>query len=379
MLEVLPLKKPRTILQWYSERDNLDLSPSYQRRGDLWPLRYRQLLINSVLNGFDVPKIYMADFTYVESNLNENRKPFALIDGKQRLTTFFAFLGDTLRLDDTPVYWQRERLNLNGFSYPELQYRYPGLARKFEEFTPTVMSVISDSLEDVQELFIRLNLSVSISGPEKRNAMPGPLPHLIRDLSVHEFFRKYATFPINRGQDLNAAAKFLLMEDLQGFASVKKKDLDRFVDEAKDRPKADFEEAHARAHQTLGIMSKVFRTEDPILSRQAQITIYYWLCRTHGSTIGPRIRDFLHHFELERAKARAASNARAQGLDVAAPEATLTEYNGRIRSPDDKATQELLFTILEARLQAFISQGPPTSVPLDLDLQPPEDEEPGDE
>src|SRR6266496_5655180 len=212
MLQVLPLKKPRSILQWYLERDKLDLSPSYQRRGDLWPNRYKQLLINSVLNQFDIPKIYVADFTYIESNLNEHRKPFAVIDGKQRLTTFFAFLSDELRLDNTPVYVDGQKIEVDGFSYPDLQRSYPAVARRFEEFIPTVMSVISDSLEDIQELFIRLNLSLSISGPERRNAMPGPLPHLIRELSVHEFFRKYATFPINRGQDLNAAAKFLLME-----------------------------------------------------------------------------------------------------------------------------------------------------------------------
>jgi hypothetical protein len=63
MLQVIPLKRPRTIIQWYLERDNLDLSPSYQRRGNLWPPRYKQLLLNSILNQFDIPKIYVADLT----------------------------------------------------------------------------------------------------------------------------------------------------------------------------------------------------------------------------------------------------------------------------------------------------------------------------
>jgi hypothetical protein len=354
MLQVLPLKKPRSILQWYLERDRIDLSPSYQRRGDLWPLRHKQLLINSVLNRFDVPKIYVADFTYVESSLNEHRTPFAVIDGKQRLTTFFAFLADELRLDDTPVYLEGQKVSVNGFSYVELQHRFPPLARRFEEFVPTVMSVISDSLEDVQELFIRLNLSVSISGPEKRNAMPGPLPHLIRDLSVHEFFRKYATFPINRGQDLNAAAKFLLMEHVGGFTSVKKKDLDRFVEAAKDKTKDDFQAPHRQANQILDTMTRVFRTSDPLLSGQAQISAYYWLARTYGANYGSRVRDFLQQFEFERSKARAASSARAAGEDIPAPKATLIEYNRQIRSPDDKGTQEFLFATLEEGLQAFL-------------------------
>jgi len=61
MLEVRPISKARTLLEWYRDRDKIDLDPSYQRRGDLWPLWNKQLLINSILNRYDIPKIYVAD------------------------------------------------------------------------------------------------------------------------------------------------------------------------------------------------------------------------------------------------------------------------------------------------------------------------------
>jgi hypothetical protein len=270
--------------------------------------------------------------------------------------TFFSFLSGELRLDYTPVFVDGKKIDVGGFSYSELQLRSPHLARRFEDFTPTVMSVISDSLEDVQELFIRLNLSASISGPERRNAMPGPLPHLIRELSVHAFFRKHASFPISRGQDLNAAAKFLLMESVDGFASVKKEDLDRFVIGARHKAVTTFEAPHARATQTLDLMTQIFITSDRLLSRQALISVYYWLVRMHGTQHGARIREFLQAFEADRSAARAAANARAAGEDVPPADSTLIEYTRRMRSPDDKATQEYLFGVLEERLLAFPGQ-----------------------
>src|SRR5688572_11043774 len=99
MLEVRPISRQRTLLQWFEERELIDMNPSYQRRGEIWPEKYKQLLINTVLNQYDVPKIYLADFTYVNTALNESRKPFAVIDGKQRLSAFFDFFQDALALD----------------------------------------------------------------------------------------------------------------------------------------------------------------------------------------------------------------------------------------------------------------------------------------
>jgi len=336
------------------EQEKLDLKPSYQRRSDLWPLKYKQLLLNSVLNNYDIPKIYLADFTYISSKLNEERKPYAVIDGKQRFTTFFNFFSDQLRLDETPVFFNGIQLDLGGMSYANLKIKYPQLAERVEEFTPTVMSVITDRFEDVQELFIRLNLNVSISGPERRNAMPGPLPEIIRDLSVHQFFRVCASFPNSRGQDLNATAKFLLMENVRSFAATKRRELDRFVESGKNHDRADFESEAAAVTSTLDSMSTVFVEQDPLTTGQAQLTVYYWLVRTCDPGIRHEIRPFLMFFEEERASARRSANARAKGADIPAPDQSMLRYNTLVRSPDDKAKQEEMFGILDAALKRHL-------------------------
>lgn len=354
MIEVRSITKARTLLEWYEEQDKIDMNPSYQRRGDLWPERNKKLLINSILNHYDIPKIYLADFTYVNTMLNEEKKPYAVIDGKQRLSIFFAFFNDELELDQTAVYLKDEsEVSLKDFKYSDLQAQYPSLAKQFDDFTPTVMSVIADEYEEVQELFIRLNLNVSISGPERRNAMPGPIPHLIRDLSVHEFFRNYATFPINRGQDLNAAAKVLLIERRGDFANTKKDDLDRFVHSNKDKDTSEFRGVYQRAVSGLDKMTQVFEEEDGLLKGQAQFPVYYWFTRTHANQYGPLLRDFIVNFEEERTRARRLANARVSE-DVETPDATLLQYSSLMRSPDDRTRQERMFGILNERFQAFL-------------------------
>ena len=63
---------PKTLVWWFDERDNIDFSPPYQRRGNIWSEFDKQFLIDSILNGFDVPKVYIADFSFGNSDLNES-------------------------------------------------------------------------------------------------------------------------------------------------------------------------------------------------------------------------------------------------------------------------------------------------------------------
>ena len=213
------------------------------------------------------------------------------------------------------------------------------------------MSVISDRLEEVQELFIRLNLNVSISGAERRNALPGPLPKLIRDLSVHTFFRKNATFPISRGQDLNLTTKFLLMEQVAGFATTKKADLDRFVLAGAKANAGDYYRPKDRVTETLDRMSHVFLLRDPLLNSQAQLTIYYWLVRGFGARQDIDLRAGIVAFEDARRTARSVATALASGQNLPAPDESLLYYNTVVRSPDDKNTQERMFETLKKFLQ----------------------------
>ena len=46
------------ILRLNSEKDEINISPEYQREGGVWTKEKKQLLIDSILNDYDIPKLY---------------------------------------------------------------------------------------------------------------------------------------------------------------------------------------------------------------------------------------------------------------------------------------------------------------------------------
>ena len=350
MLEVKPFTPERTLLQWFNEREKIDFKPTYQRRSGLWSHKIRQLLINSILNQYDIPKIYLADFTYSETPIQESRKPFAIIDGKQRLQTLFDFFLDKLELGVTPVLIDGQEQVLEGLKYSDLKSQYPLIGLRYDKFVPTVMSVIADNLEQIQEMFIRLNTSISISGPEKRNAFPGPLPKIIRRISVHKFFREYARFSVDRGQDLNVAPKMINLEFFRDLVPMYAKDLDRFVLGMKDKKPRIFSSAEKEVEKNLDKLCMVFHKKDSLLGGQAQIITYYWFVRGLPEAKIRKVRSFLEHFEGERKRVKKlVTESGKTRLSVGDQE--LLTYNLNFRSPDAPVHQAEMIRILRKRFK----------------------------
>src|SRR3989337_25066 len=93
------LLESKTVSWWYSERDSIDFNPLYQRKGKIWSKKDKSYLIDSILNDYDIPKIYLADFTYGNTPLNISNKAYAIIDGKQRFEAIFDFFDAKLVLE----------------------------------------------------------------------------------------------------------------------------------------------------------------------------------------------------------------------------------------------------------------------------------------
>jgi hypothetical protein len=130
----------------------------------------------------------------------------------------------------------------------------------------SVMSVYTDEESKINDLFIRLNRSKPLTGGELRNAMKGIIPILIRKIRDHEIFNSKIKFQIRRGQDLNAAAKLLLIEFRGEFVDTKKTNLDRFVEEGMRSENIEFERAQDKVIDNLNIMAELFIERDPLLS-----------------------------------------------------------------------------------------------------------------
>lgn len=288
----------KTLSWWNGQKAKLDFNPPYQRKGKLWSEKDKSFLIDSILNGFDLPKIYIADFTFIESKLNRNKKPYAIIDGKQRFEAIFDFFEGKLSLDSEFSFYENPDLKLGGLSFQDLKTNYPEIASIFENYNLSVISIITNEDSKINELFVRLNKSKALTGAELRNAMQGIVPELIRKISEHDFFKNKVRFSITRGQDSNTAAKLLLIEFRGKFVDTKKVQLDRFVKEALEAESDNFESSSNKVIQILDEMNSAFLDKDILLRSSGIIPIYYLIFRNYS--LKTPIREFLYNFDMQR-------------------------------------------------------------------------------
>lgn len=285
----------KTLSWWFQQKKNIDFDPPYQRKGRLWSEKDKSFLIDSILNGFDIPKIYIADFTFVNTSLNRHKKLYAVIDGKQRFEAIFDFFEGRFTLDSEFVFYEEPDVNVAGLSYFDLKKQYPTISSKFENFNLSVISVITDEESKINEMFVRLNKSKALTGAELRNAMEGVVPELTRRIITNPFFNQKIRFNTNRGQDSNLASKLLLIEFRGKFVDTKKVHLDRFVKEAIDAESSYFESAYENIIDVLDLMSEAFMDKDKLLSSSGIIPVYYWLFKQHRKD-ADLMREYLVNF-----------------------------------------------------------------------------------
>jgi hypothetical protein len=336
----------KTLTWWKARRSKIDVDPPYQRRGRLWSDTDKAYLIDSILNGYDVPKLYMADFTWGDSQLNKKKLPYAIIDGKQRLEAIFDFFDGNVVLNDDFVYLEDTSLKLGGLGYPDLQKNYPEIAEAFDQYNLLVMSVSAQDEVPINELFVRLNRSKSLTGAEIRNAMAGPAPKVIREIGKHDFFLENVSFAVKRGQDLNAAAKVLLFEFHKGMRETKKRNLDDFVKTMQKKPSELLELAGRRVVDVLDEMSEIFLPKDKLLGSAGVFPVYYWFVRNQDEENYHHIRKFLVKFEALR-KANRELISKHPDSKTIDPE--LTEYDNYNRSTNDQASHKGRYDILKRR------------------------------
>ena len=336
----------RTISWWYDQKEDIDFKPTYQRKGRLWSKEDKSYLIDSILNGFDMPKIYLADFTFFNSNLNEIRKPYAVVDGKQRFEAMFDFFDGNLTLDKDFVYNDEPTLILANLSFKDLKKSYPKIASKFENFNLSIISIITDSDSLINEMFIRLNKSKPLTGAELRNAMKGEVPEKTREITNHDFFKERVKFNTQRGQDSNVATKLLLIEFRGKFVDTGKAQLDKLVDDIIASESDSLDKSYAKITKVLDSMNKSFINKDPLLSSSGLIPVYYWFYRTYGDSF-KNIRNFLVKFEQGRKDNR-------NGISK---DENYTNYDILTRSVNSQTNLQGLFNILSIKWKFWIEDG----------------------
>jgi len=333
----------RTLSWWYKQRSKIDFEPEYQRKGNLWSDKDKAFLIDSIINEYDLPKVYLADFTVLNTILNAKNMSYAVIDGRQRLESIIDFYEDKIKLNSDFILYSNPKIKIGGMTYSQIRSIHPDISEIFEEFNLDVMSVISDEESKVKDLFVRLNKSKPLTGAELRNAMKGVIPDLIRALADKKFFKESVKFSKSRGQDYNAASKILLIEYSKNFTDTKKKNLDKFVSLSNNSDELELVyQAAYRVEEVLDKMHSIFKTGDPLLSSSGLIPVYYELSKLNFDP--GELHEFFNCFDLY-VKDNSNNNE------------TVNQFKQSVRSINDQGGLSKAYSIMLSSIKHYFSNG----------------------
>ncbi len=345
-------RHPQSAIRWwYEKRDNIDFDPPYQRESGIWPPKNKSFLIDTILNGYDIPKFYVVDFSMGQSTLNKKNKLYAIIDGKQRMEAIIDFYLDRLKIGEKSsrefVYEKNPGLELSGLKYSDLLTKHPGIARAFDDFKIDVISVWSDNEDPIRSLFVRLNTQVPVTGAEKRHALRGVVMDQTRSLALHPFFVGNVSFNKKRLAHMDAALKLLWIEYNTDLVDTKRNDLDKFAD-AGLNPKFNTSKCEHVASQVRNIldrMASIFQQKDALLGSVGVIPLFYWFIKRVPKKDDKGIRPFLVAFEKQRLLNMKKSKEGKPGIDQ-----ELLGFSQDRRSHNDSQSMQRMLAILVRRL-----------------------------
>lgn len=251
-------KKAWPVVSVYGIRKSIDTNPDFQRPA-VWSAAQKQLLMDSILRGYDVPKFYWR-------LLNKRPDSYDVVDGQQRLRAIWEFYDGNYALpqDADPV----DDMSVAGLGYEELPHE---LRIKCDTYNLDVVVVAEADEEETREMFLRLQNGTSLKAQEKRNAMPGKMRDFVKSLASHPLF-SVCGFSNSRYVFDQVAAQMVLMELNGAPCNVKNADLNKMYKQQKD-----FDENGAKAkkcRKVLDYLYCAFPNKTPELERFNLLSLY---------------------------------------------------------------------------------------------------------
>ena len=173
------------LLEWHRD-GRLELNPDFQR-GQVWASDARSYLVDSLLRGYPIPKIFLR--TTVDPRTQQTTRE--VVDGQQRLRAIVDFASNRFRLT-------KRAGEYVGLTYEQLDDE---TKESLLSYSLVVEQIISASNEEVLEVFARLNTyTVPLSPQEQRHAKyGGEFKFAVRNLSreLRPFFDFHRIFTLH--------------------------------------------------------------------------------------------------------------------------------------------------------------------------------------
>ncbi len=139
------------------ERKEVVINKNYQRGSGIWPDSARSYFIDTILEGYPFPKIYL----YQVFNEKTKRPIKEIVDGQQRITTIIDFMNGKFKLTSASK-------KFVGMKYSDLD---DDVKNAFISYQIELSIILSATRPELLEMFRRINAyTAPLSAAEKRHA-----------------------------------------------------------------------------------------------------------------------------------------------------------------------------------------------------------------
>ena len=185
MLQWQSYSHPISDIRDWNKNNRLELRPDFQRN-EVWSRAAQVMLIDTILRGIPIPKIYIKAVIDDEGNTYR-----VVIDGQQRLTAILKFVQDELPLKK-PYTGEYE-----GKTFSELP---ENVQKEILRYKIDINEIFDPTEEEIRDLYSRVNkYTVQLNKQELRRAdFPGDFIHLAERLAELDFFDNAKIFSVKQ-------------------------------------------------------------------------------------------------------------------------------------------------------------------------------------
>ena len=269
----------RALDKVYKRRDRYEV-PEWQR-GEVWDLSKKQQLIDSILRGWKLPKLY-----FVKTAANE----YEVVDGQQRLTAIYEFFSNELPLD------AKTTAEFGGPFYKDLP---PKASDAFDDFEIEFDEIEAATEEELRQFFQRLQEGLPLTSSEKLNAVNSRLRDFCRSVARHAFMKDRIAVPDTRYAHFDIISKVAAVE-IEGIGTGLRFDDLKEIFEAQ----SNFSSTSAvatRIKTALDFLGDAFSVKAPMLKNRTIVqSVVTFACRliSTGKAKGleKKLADFVEQF-----------------------------------------------------------------------------------
>ncbi|HEV8601317.1 MAG TPA: DUF262 domain-containing protein [Patescibacteria group bacterium] len=270
----------------------IDIDADYQRE-EVWSKNAKEKLIDSIIKGIDIPKLYLFEL----ENGKQNFK-YECIDGKQRMLALFQFFHPDTD-EDEPL---KAEVRGKKYTYEKLSKELREEAKRIEDYLlEFIVYKEGDDLSNdfIREIFQRLQLGTRLNSGEILNAHTG----IIRDFIFKDKKKKIPFLDKTGLSQKRYSKQFTLAQicinsinraETDSFTRARLLDLEEFFNRDIDKIDNHFK----RISKVLEIMDHDFGHRAEIISSRAvAVSAYLFVEDLYGSQKLKLIPKFAEFYE----------------------------------------------------------------------------------